>query len=373
MQLTGADGKQIVSTRNMPAPTLLPESLSKEPAKPAFAGPFPLGGDMLAVAFRMPVFSVQANPGEGPPSGELLAVAPLDDRFFQLLQPPVPSSDGSESVLVKIQDGTTTRYSAKATGTPQPTDASHDDSIAMAIAHPGQMISARNGMGRPAFAFAAPVEGTPGWWLIRGVDRNMALAEAAQRAWWWRVSYLLGVGLLTAAGIAYSRNQSALRSKEAAHYYRQLAHRIEQQEQMLTLIAETTPVSTFIVDIDNRFRYANRKAAEEFHMERSDIEGKTLASVLGTARAEEIATANRAALDKSGSHRSMEEEITAGMPIRFHRSRTHPAGIHPARGRRRTHAGRTGAGNGYDFAGAKPRACQPHFVATHQNAGGAGR
>ncbi|MBY0356173.1 MAG: PAS domain S-box protein, partial [Rickettsiales bacterium] len=309
----------VVSTRNMPSLSQLPPSfLTKEKRRePDFHGPFQLGDASIAVAFKQPVLPVQ-NDEHAAPIGQLIAVSPLDERFYRQLESVVPTGPSTEGLLVAWNDTDLTYFSprlgedevfAQRSGASDPATVS-------AIQKSGRMVSQKDYRNKQVFALAQPVENARGWWLIRKVDRDVALGEATERARLWQISYLLCAALVTAAALAMFRHQSALRAKESARHYRQLANRIERQEQLLNLIAETSPVVTYILDADDKFRYVNRRAAEEFQLERETLLGKTLLDVVGPARAQSLLNCNQQALQGHASVTSYEQEVVDHMPIR---------------------------------------------------------
>lgn len=318
--LQNQKGDSIISTRAMPPLSELPAELlnTEQSREPAFIGPFLLGGETLAVAFRQPVSGIQDD-AQSLPLGQILAVTTLDESFFRLLEPVVPAGVTAEGLLVAWDDSEITYFSPRMDANAgrinrQPGES--DTATVEAIRASGGVISARDYRNVPVFAIAQPVENARGWWLVRKIDQSAALHEAIQRSRFWQLSYLLCAALVTAIALALFRHQSALRAKESARHYRQLAHRIERQEQLLTLIAETSPVATYILDSEERFRYANRRAAEEFGMEPEALTGKQLVDILGASRAEPIITASRDAIVSHASRTSLEQEIVDGMPIR---------------------------------------------------------
>jgi PAS domain S-box-containing protein len=321
LMLQAADGTPIVTSRTMPPLAQLPATLQnmERLREPDFQGPFTLPDNRPAVAFRQPVLPVQGNE-DAKPIGQLLAVALLDERFYRQLDSTVPAGLTAEGLLVAWDDSHLTYFSPRREA--EPTEpltvkpGESDPATVAAIQQSGHMVSARDYREKPVFAFALPVENAQGWWLVRKIDRAAALGEAIQRARLWQLSYLLGAALVTAAALAMFRHQSALRAKESARHYRQLATRIERQEQLLTLIAETSPVATYILDAEERFRYANRRAAKECGMEREALVGKAFGDVVGAARAEPILRENREALVGHASRSSFEQEVVDGMPIR---------------------------------------------------------
>ncbi len=319
IMLLNVRGEALVMSRNMPALSQLPTELqaAKDAKEPLFSGPFLINDQQVAVAFRQPVMPVQAE-DNATPIGQIMAVATLDDKFFRLLEPAVPQGKTAEGLLVSWDDSELTYFSnPKDTQEPMAQRAGQSDPATVAaIQSSGRMVGARDARERQVFAIAQPVENARGWWLIRKVERRAALGDALQRTRLWKISYLLCAALLTAAAIAFFRHQSALRAKEAARHYRSLANRIERQEQLLTLIAETSPVATYILDAEERLRYANRRAAEACGMDRESLIGKGLIDILGAARAESILRVNKEALEGHASRSSLEQEVVDDLPVR---------------------------------------------------------
>jgi HD-GYP domain-containing protein (c-di-GMP phosphodiesterase class II) len=88
----------------------------------------------------------------------------------------------------------------------------------------------------------------------------------------------------------------AQRARQAARHYRELAQRIERQEMLLELIAETMPVGCYIIDADQQIRYANHKAAHDAQMQRELMLEKPVSHVFGKDRSTAIIAANEEAL-----------------------------------------------------------------------------
>ncbi len=289
----------IVSTRYMPEHTTLPASLTRISDEQAhvISEPFRLANGQPVVGFRLPVHGVQQDEGSTP-LGYVFAVAQLGSGFFQLLHSVGSNQPTAESILLSPHDGVVDFVSPLQNGTPAmqlTLEAENAEISVQAAAEPGAMQAGYDYRDEAGFALAKKVEKTP-WVVARKIDYTVALAETRARTRMFYWGFILIAGLATTAFIALWRHATALRAKQAASYYRSLSHRIQKQEELLELIAENTPVSTFILDHNGQYCYANAQSAKEAKMERRDLIGKKLDAVLGRARALPLLQANENAI-----------------------------------------------------------------------------
>ncbi len=298
--LSDPTGASLVTTRSTPTPADLPEALRdfSHPKEPVFSGPFPLGENRYAIAFRKPVYGVQADAATSDPMGFIFGIALLDDGFFNLLKPDAHHLSGEASLLLQRENGIFAYISPPEDGH-EPLELKFDkkssDAGIRAAENPSGLIEARDYRGADVFVVAQPVKET-NWFVIHRINRDVALAETAARARWLTISYLLAVLMLSAAFAALWKQAVALRARENAAHYRTLAHRIRRHEELLELIARNSPIGTVIADSGQHYRYANRQAAENVGWVRSEMIGKTLSLVHGQVHGEELSNANRKAM-----------------------------------------------------------------------------
>ena len=88
-----------------------------------------------------------------------------------------------------------------------------------------------------------------------------------------------------AAVTAAWRHGTSVRAARAAAESKEMSRRYEAQSCFLKLITDNQPASMFVVDSENRYKFANRVAQSRAGIGETDLMGKSLASVLGPADA----------------------------------------------------------------------------------------
>ena len=292
IMLLDAAKKPVVATQGIPVLADLPPQIQdfSDPKAKIFVGPFAINGTMRAAIFRLPIYPVQADANDAAPLGYIVAAALLDTDFFAQLKDLVQAEPTSESLLVSYKNGTLTYFSPRQDGVNYIASTGVDLSTSLEAAAtqtPGKLLAGIDYRGQKAFAVAHDVASTD-WFVIRKLDQNVALADANHRSVWLHISYLLACALITALVTALWRHASALKAQRTTEELRVLGHTIERQEKLLDLIAETTPISAYILDREQRYRYANRKASEDAGMAIEHMLGKPISDVLGKVRAEPI-------------------------------------------------------------------------------------
>lgn len=331
--VTDATMSIIASTHSMPPLDTLPVTV-RDPLgsnRPLTTLPFELTPGQPALAFRMPVYGVQQD-ASSEPLGFIVAVALLDKAFYDVLRS-IPADDKTAESLLISPEGTQMRFFSPLKDGKKPFELTLDTNspLASVVAAraPGTMITGADYDGQPSFALARQVEGME-WIVVRRVEAHAAMKETTARAIFLYSAYVLVAALITAGIVALWRHATALRAKQVAAHYKSLSHRIQKQEALLDLIAETTPIATYIVDESGKYRYANRRAAEEAEMERSTMPGKSVEAVLGGHRAHRLLEANATALAKNGEETLMaREEGTDGRLTQVHQSRHIPLAAIP--------------------------------------------
>jgi len=134
---------------------------------------------------------------------------------------------------------------------------------------------------------------TAPWSLFYKIDRDEALGPGDDRV----RKLLMGIlGVIVAViglVVAAWRHGTSLRAARAAEAAENLARRYEAQSEFLRLITDSQPAAMFIVDQEDRYKFANRVAADGAGVRADDLLGKSLASVLGPAAASRYVDLNR--------------------------------------------------------------------------------
>ncbi len=306
LALFNASGKLLAATAGMPAFSDLPTTITtpKNPKSPIFSSPYLSENNKPSLALRLPIYGVQDDTTTAQPLGFLVGVTLLDDSLFDLLKTIDSSNISEESLLIATQEAHATYLSPLRNGTkPLTLSLTIDTPNAeiQALLRPQTFIRATSYHKTDAIAVASPIKNTP-WHLIRMIDYKNAMQDTHARALWLSIAYALAVALLSASIVAVWRNATTLQARNIADHFRAMAHRLERQEKLLDLIAENTPISTFITDNDGHYRYANRMAAQRAGTKREDMLGKALDAVLGKFRARNIVANNERAIEQQETY-----------------------------------------------------------------------
>ncbi len=288
--LTTRDGKVVVSTPGMPPVDGSLLSFLKE-AKPAETAIRDLRLDAAgkpSMVFATPIFAVQ---GRGAPSDQIgwaIGVKQVSDELYPLLRQPGAIWKSAEALIVQNNDGLIRYLSPTRVGDAPLARSFAIDTPALAakfaIEKPGGFAVRRDYRGNDVLVSGRMVGKMP-WTVLYKIDREEALGDSDTRL--NRLVIILCLGLIgvSAAILAVWRHGASLRSAQAAEKAEQMANRYEAQSKFLKLITDTQPTSMFIVDGDNRYKFANKIASDSTGISEDDLIGKSLASVLGPADA----------------------------------------------------------------------------------------
>ncbi len=326
LAITDAGGAILVATEGFLPLEHLPAELKLDRSvrRPIVSGFHDAAQDFpLSLAFRWPVFAVQADEAMSEPVGYIIGVAPVDARFARFL---VPTKQ-------QRQDISFTLYSPAKQGMVQSLSIEND---ILQLAHQPDTdaalrttLTTQNGLllkelnDTPWVVYARAVTGTP-WVVTANISYPAAMQETAERAFWMK-STLAFVALAGALLIiSLWRHASAERNKELARYHRDVAHTIEQHEALLELIATNTPVATYLLDGEMRLRYANEKAATQFRRARETLNGTPIEQLAQSARGQAIITAAYHALKEKQEHHFLWKDEHEGVIINALQSRFIP-------------------------------------------------
>ena len=252
-----------------------------------------------AMAFLVPIFSVESGRDASQQIGYVLGLKPVAEELSALLHPPGPTEPGSETFLVRpagaaleylspLADGTKPLQRRTARDTPELAEA-------FAVAEPGGFAIKRDYRDTGVLVTGRALPPTP-WTLVYAVERDVALAESDRRG--TRLAVMFGLALAVIAGglVAAWTYASSRRASEAAAAFQKLAHRFESQSTLLRLVTDNQPTGIFIADAAGRYRFANRETARRAGLSEADLIGKSLDQVLGPATAGRYVARNREVL-----------------------------------------------------------------------------
>ncbi len=261
-----------------------------------------------AMAFAMPLYSIQGGDSAADQIGWVLGVKQVAAELYPLLRQAGSVWPSAEILLVRkngnvieylspTQEGDAPLTKRFAADTP-------DLAARFALEKPGGFSIRRDYRNGEVLVTGRPIEPVS-WALVHKIGRDEALGPTEERT--RRLAIIFGLAILAVGGgvIAVWRHGTSVRAVRIAGEQSALARRFEAQSRFLKLITDTQPNPMFIVDRENRYRFANRVAASVAGIGQDDVLGKTMASVLGPAEAARYESLNRDTMENGVARRSI--------------------------------------------------------------------
>lgn len=251
------------------------------------------------IGFAVPVYAVQGDPGVSPAVGFVVGLRVVGDAFFERLRQPGDTVPTAENLLVRENEGMVDYISPLADGTAplkrRLAANTPELAAAFAIRNPGDFAERRDYRGTVVLVTGRAVPQTP-WVVERKVDRDTALGDTDRR-----LSIMLTVIIVTILGIAAGaialwRHGSSIRVSRLAIRYKVASELFEGLLQFVRTITDSQPSQIVVSDGAGRITFANRPFAEAWGIAVTATKGKTLADVIGPARANPIEEINRRVL-----------------------------------------------------------------------------
>ena len=257
--------------------------------------------DAPGIGFLAPVFAVQGGEEGSDLVGRVVGVKLVGRDFYDRLKQPGTVQQSAETVLVRasgatidylspLSDGTAPLKRSLAADTP-------DLAAARLLAKAGGFGMFRDYKGDEVLATSRPIAGVP-WSLIRKIDRAEALAETDRRLTTLLVVLLLVIGVVAVTVVAVWRHGTSVRAAQAAQRYRISSERFRNLTKFMRLVTDGQPTVITAVDESDRYTFANKQAGDQAGIAPDDMLGKTMASVLGPARAKAFEEVNRRTLQE---------------------------------------------------------------------------
>ncbi|MEQ9643422.1 MAG: PAS domain-containing protein [Alphaproteobacteria bacterium] len=339
LALTDADGEVLVATPGMPPLAgRLANWLGDSPREEPGTLDLFLGADgKPAMAFVAPIFSLQGDNTAADVVGRVVGLRPVGPSFQRTLRQPGDVDTSAETLLVRRDGATVTYLSPLADGTEalKRTLAANTPELAAAILldSPGGFGLYRDYRGVEVLATSRAIAGAP-WVLIRKIDRDAALAETDRRLTVLLTVLLLSIGVALAAIVAVWRHGTSVRAAQAAERYRVSTERFENLWKFIRLVTDSQPNQIFAVDNENQYTFANYQAAARAGLEADEMMGKSMAAVLGPARAGALEEINRQVIATGETRSEVHAFATDGDKrhvvksdhIPLHGDRDHPPG-----------------------------------------------
>jgi PAS domain S-box-containing protein len=259
------------------------------------------------MTFVVPLFAVQSDQATNAQIGRIVGVKRIAQELYPLLRQPGETTQTATTVLLtKAEDKVAYLSPVQRPGemagrlglTMEMSTPDLDAAHAVTVGN-GFAADKKNYGGRPVLVTARTITGAP-WVLMHTVDYEEALGAADTR--FRALTTMLGLALtvIAAAIIAVWRHGSSRRASEAAARAQTLAQQFEVQKDLLQLVTDSQPTSIFILDTQNRFRFANSEASKAAGITPAEMLNKDIAAVLGPASAKRYLDLNEQAL-KAGA------------------------------------------------------------------------
>lgn len=296
LALADASGRPLVATPGMPPLAGKLRRLIDETPKgergllDLHLGP----DDRPAIGFLSPIFAVQGDDLVG----YVIGLKPVGDEFYARLAQPGETAASAETVLARSAGDAVEYLSPLADGTPplrrRLARSTQRLAAAALVERPGGFGAFVDYAGREVLATSRAVPGAP-WTLMRMIGRDEALGEANRRLAATLAVLLLAIAGAAVAIVAVWRHGASLRASELAERFRSAKERNEAMADFLRLVTDGQPTAIAAVDAEGAVTFANRRAAAMAGIEPADALGKSLASLLGPARARPYEEGNRRA------------------------------------------------------------------------------
>jgi len=248
----------------------------------------------LYMGYIVPIYSIQGEENRDSQVGSVVAIQASAAELFGLLKHPGVTENTLENILVRPSPNSNNLefmsplLDKSEALTKQIERDPRKVAEARLLETPGNFISdMKDYKKKKVLATSREIKGTP-WTLISKVESDEALRESAQNRNSMIAMFILALSVMVLMMIAIWWHASSKRSLMLSRHFRQLAARSQAQEELLRLVSDNQPEPIFIVDADDRYRFANEKAVDSAGMTADNVLGKHIRDVRGTARAEHI-------------------------------------------------------------------------------------
>jgi PAS domain S-box-containing protein len=259
-----------------------------------------------SLIFVVPVLATQGDNAQTVEIGRVIGVKQVADELYARLVQPGETTKSGRSVLVQLKDNKIT-YLSPINDPKQPIQPVKsqigidvpDLDVAFAVQNPGTFApDKKDYQGRPVLVISRALTAVP-WVLVYTVAYDEALGAAEARFQTLTTVLLLVIGLVAVIIAAVWYYGSSRRASQAAYQFNQMATKFQEQSNLLQLVTDSQPTSIFILDKDDKYRFANRQAAKDAGIPAGEMLGKPIANVLGPASAKRVVRLNHQAMDEN--------------------------------------------------------------------------
>jgi len=244
------------------------------------------------MVFAVPLYAVQSDNNANAQIGRIVGVKEVANELYPLLRQPGETSQTANTVLLLSHDNKVTYLSPIADDKQPVTPLGLDMDLstpqldaAFAVQHVNGFATDQKDYRRnDVLVISRSLQQVP-WVLMYTVGYQEALGAADQR--FQQLTTYLGLALLVMAIaiIAVWRHGSSRRASLAATQFKNMARRFDEQRELLQTVTDSQPTSIFILDEQNRYRFANAQTGQQAGLKPQELLGKEISAVLGPAAA----------------------------------------------------------------------------------------
>lgn len=259
-----------------------------------------------SLRFVVPILAPRSEGSGTEQVGRVVGVKQVADELYSRLLQPGETTQSGRSVLVQLKDNKLIYLSPIRDAQIQPLTSpvgidATDRDVVFGAQNPGSFATdKKDHRGTPVLVTSRALSAVP-WVLVYTVSYEEALGPAEARFRTLTAVLFLTVGLIAVIIAAVWYYGSSRRASQAAYQFNQMAQKYQEQSNLLQLVTDSQPTSIFILDKDDKYRFANRQAAKDAGIPAAEMVGKPIANVLGPAAAKRVIRL---------SHQAMEENRT---------------------------------------------------------------
>jgi PAS domain S-box-containing protein len=259
-----------------------------------------------SLRFVVPILAPQTEGSGTVQVGRVVGVKQVADGLYRRLVQPGETTRSGRSVLVQLKDNKLTylspindpQHPIQPLSSPLGLDATDRDAV-FGVQNPGEFATDKKDyQGVPVLVTSRTLSAVP-WVLVYTVGYDEALGAAEARFRTLTAVLFLTVGLIAVIIAAVWYYGSSRRASQAAYQFNQMAQRYQEQSNLLQLVTDSQPTSIFILDKDDKYRFANRQAAKDAGIAAGEMIGKPIANVLGPAAAKRVVRLNHQAMEEN--------------------------------------------------------------------------
>jgi len=280
---------------------------ARAPGQKAVSDLFLNSAGVPSLIFMVPVLATQGDNAQTVEIGRIVGVKQVADELYPRLVQPGETTKSGHSVLVELKDNKIT-YLSPINDPQHPIQPVKtqigldvpDLDVAFAVRGSGSNFATdkKDYQGRPVLVTSRSLSAVP-WVLVYTVAYDEALGEAEARFQTLTIVLWLVIGLLGVIIAAVWYYGSSRRASQAAYQFNQMATKYQEQSNLLQLVTDSQPTSIFILDKEDKYRFANRQAARDAGIPAAEMINKPIANVVGPAAAKRIIRLNHQAMEEN--------------------------------------------------------------------------